>query len=63
MIEPRARTRDEALRLFSKHGADAVTVRHIMAAAGVSPALAIRHYGSKDGLREAVDDHVARSLG
>jgi AcrR family transcriptional regulator len=28
----------------------------------VSPALVIRHYQSKDGLREAVDDHVARLL-
>jgi AcrR family transcriptional regulator len=29
----------------------------------VSPALVIRHYQSKDGLRGAVDDHVARVLG
>lgn len=56
----RARIRDEALRLFGNHGPDAVTVRHIAAAAGVSPALVIRHFGSKDGLREAVDDHVVR---
>lgn len=56
----RARIRDEALRLFGNHGPDAVTVRDIAAAASVSPALVVRHYGSKDGLREAVDDHVAR---
>lgn len=56
----RARIRDEALRLFGNHGPDAVTVRDIAAAAGVSPALVVRHYGSKDGLRDAVDDHVAR---
>ncbi|MDQ2707400.1 MAG: TetR/AcrR family transcriptional regulator [Actinomycetota bacterium] len=56
----RARIRDEALRLFGSHGPDAVTVRDIAAAAGVSPALIVRHYGSKDGLRDAVDDHVAR---
>jgi AcrR family transcriptional regulator len=56
----RARIRDEALRLFGSHGPDAVTFRDIAAAAGVSPALVVRHYGSKDGLREAVDDHVAR---
>lgn len=34
-------------------------MRDIAAAAGVSPALVVRHYGSKDGLREAVDAHVA----
>lgn len=56
----RARIRDEALRLFGNHGPDAVPLRDIAAAAGVSAALVVRHYGSKDGLREAVDDHVAR---
>jgi AcrR family transcriptional regulator len=55
----RARIRDEALRLFGERGPDAVTLRDIAAAAGVSPALVIRHYGAKDGLREAVDNHVA----
>ncbi|MFV9455334.1 TetR/AcrR family transcriptional regulator [Rhodococcus sp. NM-2] len=58
----RARIRDEALTLFAAHGPDAVTVRDIAAAAGVSPALVLRHYGSKDGLREAVDEHVARTF-
>ncbi|MGD9697311.1 MAG: TetR/AcrR family transcriptional regulator [Thermoleophilia bacterium] len=56
----RARIRDEALRLFGARGPAAVTVREVAAAAGVSPALVIRHYGSKDGLRDAVDEHVAR---
>ncbi len=56
----RARIRDEALLLFARGGADAVTVRDIAGAAAVSPALVVRHYGSKDGLRAAVDEHVAR---
>ena len=56
----RAVIRDEALRLFAERGADAVTVRDIAAAAGVSPALVLRHYASKDGLRAAVDEHVVR---
>jgi AcrR family transcriptional regulator len=56
----RARIRDEALRLFGERGPDAVTLRDIAATAGVSPALVVRHYGSKDGLREAVDNHVAQ---
>ncbi|ORA38585.1 TetR/AcrR family transcriptional regulator [Mycobacterium aquaticum] len=58
----RARIRDEALRLFAERGADAVTMRDIAAAAGVSPALLIRHYRSKDGLLAAVDDHVVATL-
>lgn len=56
----RAKIRDEAMRLFGARGADAVTVRDIAAAAEVSPALVLRHYESKDGLRTAVDEHVAR---
>ena len=56
----RARIRDEALRLFGDHGPDGVTIRDVAAAAGVSPALIIRHYGAKDGLRAAVDEYVAR---
>jgi AcrR family transcriptional regulator len=55
----RARIRDAALRLFGEHGPDAVTIRTIASAAGVSPALVLRHYDSKDGLREAVDRHVS----
>jgi len=56
----RARIRDEALRLFAERGAEAVTVRDIAAAATVSPALVVRHFGTKDGLRTAVDEQVAR---
>lgn len=54
----RAVIRDEALRLYAECGAEGVSIRTIAAAAGISPALIIRHYGSKDGLREAVDQHV-----
>lgn len=51
--------RDEALDLFARFGPDAVTVRRIAAAAGVSPALVVHHFGSKEGLRQAVDERVA----
>jgi TetR/AcrR family transcriptional regulator, regulator of cefoperazone and chloramphenicol sensitivity len=54
----RAVIRDEALRLFAEHGPEAVTVRQIAAAAGVSPGLILHHFGSKQGLVEAVDQHV-----
>jgi AcrR family transcriptional regulator len=51
--------RDEALRLFAAAGPDAVTIRQIAAAAGVSPGLVVHHFGSKEGLRMAVDEKVA----
>jgi TetR/AcrR family transcriptional regulator, regulator of cefoperazone and chloramphenicol sensitivity len=54
----RAVIRDEALRLFAARGPDAVTVRQIAVAAAVSPGLVLHHFGSKDGLRAAVDEHV-----
>lgn len=50
--------RDEALRLFAENDPEAVSVRQIAAAAGVSPGLVAHHFGSKEGLRQAVDDHV-----
>jgi AcrR family transcriptional regulator len=59
----RAVIRDEALRLFADRGPDAVTVRQIAAAAGVSPGLVIHHFSSKDGLRDAVDAHVLAMFG
>ncbi|AHH19770.1 putative transcriptional regulator, TetR family [Nocardia nova SH22a] len=59
----RARIRDEALHLFAERGPDAVTIRDIAAAAEVSPALVMRHYRSKDGLREVVDEYVVTVFG
>lgn len=54
----RAVIRDEALRLFAAQGPDAVSLRQIAAAAGVSPGLIVHHFGSKEGLRAVVDRHV-----
>jgi TetR/AcrR family transcriptional regulator, regulator of cefoperazone and chloramphenicol sensitivity len=54
----RAVIRDEALRLFARHGPDAVTIRQVAAAAAVSPGLVVHHFGGRDGLRRAVDEHV-----
>lgn len=51
--------RDEALKLFARFGPDVVTMRQVAAAAGVSPALVVHHFGSKQGLRQAVDERVA----
>jgi AcrR family transcriptional regulator len=58
-LTARASIRNEALRLFAALGPDAVSVRQIAAAAGVSPALVLHHFGSKAGLREAVDRYAA----
>jgi AcrR family transcriptional regulator len=54
----RAMIRDEALRLFAERGTDAVSLRAVATAAGVSPGLVVHHYGSLDGLRTAVDAYV-----
>ncbi|MBI1186887.1 MAG: TetR family transcriptional regulator, partial [Alphaproteobacteria bacterium] len=51
----RERLLQEAMRLFAERGFDSVTVRDIAAEAGVSVGLINHHYGTKDGLREAVD--------
>ncbi|TQR86010.1 TetR/AcrR family transcriptional regulator [Mycobacterium hodleri] len=56
-----ARIRDAAIEQFGEHGFD-VGLRVIAKAAGVSAALVIHHFGSKDGLRKACDDFVAESV-
>jgi AcrR family transcriptional regulator len=58
-LTARAAIRNEALRLFAEHGPDAVPLRRIATAVGVSPALVVHHFGSKDGLRAAVDDYAS----
>lgn len=61
-LTAKATIRNAALRLFADRGPEAVTVREVAAAATVSPALVMHHFGSKAGLRAAVDDYVARSF-
>jgi TetR/AcrR family transcriptional regulator, regulator of cefoperazone and chloramphenicol sensitivity len=61
-LTARATIRNAALRLFAEHGADTVTVREIATQAGVSPALVLHHFGSKDGLRAEVDAYAARAF-
>ncbi|MDZ7886055.1 MAG: TetR family transcriptional regulator [Mycobacterium sp.] len=56
-----ARIRDAAIRQFGEHGFG-TGVRAIAAAAGVSAGLVIHHFGSKDGLRKACDDHIAEQI-
>lgn len=61
-LTARASIRNAALRLFAERGPDAVTVRQIAAQAGVSPALVLHHFGSKDGLRAEVDAFAAQAF-
>lgn len=61
-LTARAAIRNAALRLFAERGADAVTVREIATQAGVSPALILHHFGSKDGLRAEVDSFAAQAF-
>jgi AcrR family transcriptional regulator len=56
-----ARIRDAAIEQFGQHGFD-VGLRAIAKAAGVSAALVIHHFGSKDGLRKACDEFIAESV-
>lgn len=58
----RARIRDGAIELFAAHGVDGTPVRAIASLAGVSPALVIHHFGSKDALRVACDEYVIATL-
>ena len=46
-----------AMKMFADKGFDGITVRDIAAAANVSVGLINHHFGSKDGLREAVDEY------
>jgi AcrR family transcriptional regulator len=56
-----ARIRDAAIEQFGQHGFD-VGLRTIAEAAGVSAALVIHHFGSKEGLRKACDEFVAEEI-
>ncbi len=60
-LTARARIRDAAIERFGRDGFGA-SVRAIAAQAGVSPALVMHHFGSKDGLREACDDYITEFI-
>ncbi len=61
-LTTRAIIRNAALRHFADRGPDAVTIREIAAQAGVSPALVIHHFGSKEGLRAEVDAFAGQAF-
>lgn len=57
-LTARARIREAALELFARDGVRATSMRSVAAKAGVSPSLVVHHFGTKAGLRDAVDDAV-----
>jgi AcrR family transcriptional regulator len=59
-LTARARIRDAALRHFGEHGFERATIRGIAETAGVSSGLVRHHFGSKEALREACDDYLAK---
>lgn len=61
-LTAQARIRNAAVELFARDGFAKTNVRAIAAAAGVSAALVIHHFGSKDGLRTVCDEHVLEVL-
>ena len=56
-----ARIRDAAIEQYGQHGFN-VGLRTIAESAGVSAALVIHHFGSKEGLRKACDDYIAEQI-
>ncbi len=57
----RDRIRDAAVLRFARSGFG-TSVRTIAADAGVSPALVIHHFGSKDALHRECDEHVLAGI-
>ncbi|HSP60760.1 MAG TPA: TetR family transcriptional regulator [Ornithinimicrobium sp.] len=51
-----------AVELFGQQGVRSTSLKAIAAGAGVSPALVIHHYGTKEGLRDACDAQVVRTI-
>jgi AcrR family transcriptional regulator len=62
-LTTRARIREAALDLFARDSVAGTSVRSVAARAGVSPSLVIHHFGTKAGLRRAVDDAVLTTFG
>lgn len=61
-LTARARIRDAAIAHFAEGGFRKANLRAIAATAGVSSGLVVHHFGSKEKLREACDEHVLEIL-
>ena len=58
----RTRIREAAAELFAARGPDAVSIRDVVGAAGVSVAMVSHHFGSKDDLYTAVVEGMYEEL-
>lgn len=65
-LTAKARIRNAAMDLYAEYGEDHTSMRAIAAAAGVTVGLLVHHFGTKDRLRDAVDqlvvDHFAQAI-
>lgn len=61
-LTARALIRDAALARFGTDGVAGTSVRAVAADAGVSAALVLHHFGSKEGLRQACDEYVLNGV-
>jgi TetR/AcrR family transcriptional regulator, regulator of cefoperazone and chloramphenicol sensitivity len=57
-LTAKARIRNAAMDLYAEYGEDHTSMRAIAAAAGVTVGLVVHHFGTKDRLRDAVDQLV-----
>lgn len=57
-LTARARIRNIALEMFGRYGFERVSMRAVAEAAGCTVGLVQHHFGSKDGLRVAVEDEI-----
>lgn len=60
-LTTRARIRDAAVARYAREGFG-VALRAVAEDAGVSAPLILHHFGSKDGLRAACDEHVLTAI-
>jgi AcrR family transcriptional regulator len=51
-----------AFRSFGRSGIESTSLREVAREAGVSPALVVHHFGSKEGLVAALDDAVVQEF-
>jgi AcrR family transcriptional regulator len=61
-LTAKSRIREIALELFAEQGVATTSLRAVAMTAGVSPALVVHHFGSKEGLCRAVDKAVVERI-
>ena len=61
-LTARSRIRQAALELYAEYGEDRVSMRKVAAEVGVTIGLIQHHFGTKEGLRRAVDGVVVDSV-